>query len=94
VKKITYYIKQGPTDLFSIDPESGKIKTTKGLDFETENQYILIIGTEENNSTRAGSTTKVTIDVEVIWKQFHCSPEKLWIFISGIVLYMVQECYI
>ncbi|KAK7603537.1 hypothetical protein V9T40_003536 [Parthenolecanium corni] len=64
VKKVTYVIKQGPTDLFSINPTTGVIKTIRGLDYEKEPQHILIIGTEENTSNLPGATTKVVINVE------------------------------
>ncbi|XP_073993428.1 cadherin 99C isoform X1 [Rhodnius prolixus] len=63
-KRVTYYIKQGPTDLFKIDPKTGEIRTLKGLDYETESQYVLIIGTLENNTTKPGSTTKVVVNVQ------------------------------
>ncbi|XP_076395319.1 cadherin 99C isoform X2 [Megachile rotundata] len=63
-KQITYMIKQGDTELFSIDPKTGVIKTIRGLDYERENQHILIIGTVENTSDLPGSTTKVVVNVQ------------------------------
>lgn len=65
MKEITYIIKQGNTDMFSIDRKTGVVKTIRGLDYERENMYILIIGTEENNSILDGSTTQVVVNVEV-----------------------------
>lgn len=64
VKKITYVIHQGPTDLFRIDENSGAVYTIRGLDFEKESQHILTIGTLENMSNQEGSTTKVIVNVE------------------------------
>jgi protocadherin-15 len=64
-KSITYVIKQGPPDLFKIDKKTGEIKTARGLDYESENQYTLVVGTEENPSLRPGATTKVVVMVEV-----------------------------
>ncbi|XP_039297705.1 cadherin-99C isoform X1 [Nilaparvata lugens] len=64
VKQVTYIIKQGPTDLFSIDAKTGVIRTVRGLDFERESQHILIVGTLENDGDKPGSTTKVIISVE------------------------------
>lgn len=58
-------IKQGDTDLFSIDPKTGVIKTIRGLDYERDSQHILIIGTLENISDLPGSTTRVVINVQV-----------------------------
>lgn len=52
--------------MFRIDPKTGIIKTIRGLDYEKENQYILIIGTVENTSNLLGSTTKVVINVQVL----------------------------
>ncbi|KAK2588635.1 hypothetical protein KPH14_006402 [Odynerus spinipes] len=63
-KQITYMIKQGDTELFSIDPKSGVIKTIRGLDYERESQHILIIGTVENTSDHPGSTTRVVVNVQ------------------------------
>lgn len=65
IKKITYVIHQGPTDLFRIEESTGAIFTTRGLDYEKENQHTLIIGTLENMSSEEGSTTKVVVNVEV-----------------------------
>lgn len=65
MKRVTYVIQQGPTDLFRIEESTGSIFTTRGLDYEKENQHILIIGTLENMSNEKGSTTKVIINVEV-----------------------------
>lgn len=64
-QRITYTIKQGPTDLFSIDPRTGVIRTLRGLDFEKENQHILVVGTVENTSPLPGATTRVIVNVEV-----------------------------
>lgn len=72
-------MRQGPSEFFSVDPKSGKVKTIKGLDYETESQHTLIIGTEENNSTKPGATTKVIIHVEVsktIWEVLWPSQEQ------------------
>ncbi|XP_029661885.1 cadherin-99C isoform X1 [Formica exsecta] len=63
-KQITYMIKQGDTELFSIDPKTGVIKTIRGLDYESQNQHVLIIGTEENTSDLPGSTTRVVVNVQ------------------------------
>ncbi|XP_030756707.1 cadherin-99C [Sitophilus oryzae] len=64
IKKITYVIHQGPTDLFRIDEKTGAIYTTRGLDFEKDDRHVLIIGTLENMSNEKNSTTKVIVDVE------------------------------
>lgn len=64
IKKITYVIVRGATDLFRIDESSGAIYTIRGLDYERDTQHTLIIGTLENMSNEKGSTTKVIINVE------------------------------
>ncbi|CAH0392596.1 unnamed protein product [Bemisia tabaci] len=63
-KRVTYVIKQGPTEFFSIDPKTGIIRTTRGLDYERENQHILIVGTMENSGNTPGATTRVIVNVE------------------------------
>lgn len=60
-KRITYYIKQGPFDKFTINPVTGDLYTTQGLDYERDSKHILIIGTEENDSGNMGSTTTVSV---------------------------------
>lgn len=61
---ITYIIRQGPSELFRIEPKTGTIYTTRGLDFERENQHTLIIGTLENPTNEKGATTRVVINIE------------------------------
>lgn len=63
IKKITYVMKQGPTELFSVDPHDGIIRTLRGLDYESEPEYDLVIGTLENNTTHKGATTTVRVRV-------------------------------
>lgn len=58
-------MRQGPTDLFAVDANTGVVRTLKGLDYETENQFTITIGTLENPSNRPGATTKVIINVQV-----------------------------
>lgn len=61
---VTYLIRDGTdSNLFSIDPMTGVIKTVKGLDFEKRNQYKLIVGTVENDSDDPRATCSVTISV-------------------------------
>lgn len=67
-------IKQGDTELFSIDPKTGIIKTIRGLDYESQNQHVLIIGTEENTSDLPGSTTRVVINVQVFFTNKKSDP--------------------
>jgi len=58
-------IKEGDTKLFRIDPKTGVIQTIRGLNYENQNQHVLIVGTKENTSDLPGSTTRVVINVEV-----------------------------
>lgn len=64
VKRVTYVIKQGPSDLFTIDPNTGMVRTLRGLDYEKDSQHTLIIGTLENPNQTPGATTKVIVNVE------------------------------
>lgn len=61
---ITYIIRDGDSTLFSVDPVSGIIKTTRGLDYEKRNSYSLVIGTIENNSNDPSATCVVRINVQ------------------------------
>lgn len=65
MKVVTYTIRQGPIELFAIDPQTGVIKTIRGLDYEKENQHTLLIGTVENQSNDPGAITRVIVQVEV-----------------------------
>ena len=65
MKRINYEIREGAQDLFQIDEKTGEIfTTTKGLDYESDNLYVLIVGTIENKGTKSGDFTKVMIKVE------------------------------
>lgn len=78
-------IKQGDTELFSIDPKTGVIKTVRGLDYEKDSQHVLIIGTVENTSDLPGSTTRVVINVQVLFNNL--KPSSLLRIMSVIKTY-------
>lgn len=63
-QQITYVLRQGPTDLFTIDPQTGVIRTTRGLDFESAQEHNLVVATMENPSTEPGAEARVHIKVE------------------------------
>ena len=44
---ITYRIMEGDVTKFSVNPETGEVKTLQGLDYERTKEHELIIGTEE-----------------------------------------------
>jgi hypothetical protein len=44
---ITYRLVTGDLDKFSVDPETGAVRTIRGLDYEREMHHELVIGTEE-----------------------------------------------
>ncbi|KAG5670886.1 hypothetical protein PVAND_001118 [Polypedilum vanderplanki] len=62
--EITYVFKNGPSELFKIDPKSGVIKTIKGLDYEEEKIIEIIVGTAENPGRSSGDIIKVKVIVE------------------------------
>lgn len=80
IKKITYVIHQGPTDLFRIEENTGVIYTIRGLDYEKESQHTLIIGTLENMSNDKDSTTRVIVNVEVLLLQYNICDFILFCF--------------
>lgn len=65
---VTYRIIQGDLDKFKINPQTGVIRTTRGLDYERQNTFTLIVGTEESRLSglddSPGTTAKVEITVE------------------------------
>ena len=48
---VTYEIVSGDQNLFKINPETGEIKTIKGLDYEQQRMHFLTISTEEARGT-------------------------------------------
>lgn len=47
VAQITYVLKSGDSNLFQVDPQTGVVSTTRGLDFEEARNHTLLIGTIE-----------------------------------------------
>lgn len=62
--EITYVFKNGPSELFKIDPKTGVIKTVKGLDYEEEKVFEITVGTAENPGRAPGDILKVRVVVE------------------------------
>ncbi|KAK7080227.1 hypothetical protein SK128_015764 [Halocaridina rubra] len=64
--KITYVIVNGNSQLFSIDPSSGRISTVLGLDYEEESSHTVVVGMLENSSGSPQATCSVLVTVEDI----------------------------
>lgn len=62
--QITYYIKDGPTELFKVDPKTGQLKTVRALDYEKDKSHLLIIGTRENQGDSTGDFIRVKVEVD------------------------------
>ena len=63
---ITYSIINGDLDKFTIDPKSGVVRTIRGLDYERERSFTLMIGTEEEKiSGKAVPSSTCRIDITV-----------------------------
>nr|XP_043067788.1 cadherin-99C isoform X1 [Drosophila bipectinata] len=62
--EITYVLRKGNAELFKVAPKSGEVRTVKGLDYETQKQHQLIIGTIENDGNGPGDTVQLVVDVE------------------------------
>lgn len=62
--EITYVFKNGPSDLFKIDPKTGVIKTVKGLDYEEDKELEITVGTAENPGRAVGDIIKIRVLVE------------------------------
>ncbi|XP_068204162.1 cadherin-99C-like [Palaemon carinicauda] len=64
IPEITYVLVSGNSQLFSVDPESGRVTTTRGLDYEVESQHTIIVGTLENQDGSPQATCSVLVTVE------------------------------
>ncbi|KAL5285532.1 hypothetical protein ACFFRR_007314 [Megaselia abdita] len=64
IKDITYTLRKGSKDFFMITPNTGEIKTIRGLDFEKQQRYELIVGTIQNDGEDPGDFLSVTIHVD------------------------------
>ncbi|XP_066951958.1 cadherin-99C isoform X2 [Macrobrachium rosenbergii] len=64
IPEITYVLVNGSSLLFNIDPESGRVTTARGLDYEVQSQHTIVIGTLENPSGGPQATCSVLVTVE------------------------------
>ncbi|TRY81062.1 hypothetical protein TCAL_04540 [Tigriopus californicus] len=62
---VTYRLVQGDLDKFKIHPKSGVIRTTRGLDFERQSTFTLIVGTEESRLSGLDNLPGVTAEVQI-----------------------------
>lgn len=61
---ITYVMVNGDSQLFSVEPQTGHITTTRGLDYEVSPRHTIIVGTRENSEGGPQSTCSVLVAVE------------------------------
>ncbi|XP_002037260.2 cadherin-99C [Drosophila sechellia] len=62
--EITYVLRKGNAELFKVSEKSGEVRTIKGLDYESQKQHQLTIGTIENDGNGPGDTILLVVDVE------------------------------
>ncbi|KAH8247888.1 hypothetical protein KR038_011371 [Drosophila bunnanda] len=62
--EITYVLRKGNAELFKVTPKTGEVRTVKGLDYETQKQHELTIGTIENDGNSPGDTVQLVVEVE------------------------------
>lgn len=62
--EITYVLVNGNAQLFSVEPGSGRITTTRGLDYEEASRYTIVVGTLENPEGGTQATCSVLVTVE------------------------------
>ena len=62
---VTYEIISGDRNLFKIDPNSGEIRTLKGLDYETQKIHFLTISTEEARGVFSLEQTSCVVEINV-----------------------------
>ncbi|KAK4317592.1 hypothetical protein Pmani_011328 [Petrolisthes manimaculis] len=63
VPAITYVMVNGDSQLFSVEPQTGLISTTRGLDYEVASRHTIVVGTQENEGGPQ-STCSVLVTVE------------------------------
>ncbi|GAB0100467.1 Cadherin-99C [Sergentomyia squamirostris] len=64
IPEITYHLRQGPSELFRVDPKTGQVKTIRGLDYEKEKSHELVIGTLENKGSEPGDFVRIYVTVD------------------------------
>lgn len=72
VAQITYVLKSGDSNLFQVDPQTGVVSTTRGLDFEEARGYTLLIGTIENQENDLIELSNALISGQLIEKSPIC----------------------
>ena len=65
IQTITYEIVSGDQTLFSIDPESGELRTLKGLDFEQQKIHFLTVSTVEARQVQGQPSSSCQIEISV-----------------------------
>lgn len=63
VPEINYVIRKGDTERFSINANTGQIRTAMPLDYEKQQHYELIVGTLENDGNEIGDIVNVRVQV-------------------------------
>ena len=64
--KVTYILKQGDADKFSVDPLTGVVRTKRPLDYERQSRHVLVIGTQENSDANDPmAITTLVVNVQV-----------------------------
>lgn len=64
IKQITYFLRDGRSDLFKVDAKTGDVKTIRNLDYEEDKSHQLIIGTIENPGSESGDFVRLMVMVE------------------------------
>ena len=62
-RKLNKYLRSQSSRSFTINANSGQITTVQALDYETQNQYLLIVEAADGAIDRRSSTVTVTIQV-------------------------------
>ena len=60
---ITYRLVAGDLDKFAVHPETGVVRTLRGLDFERSQHYEIIVGTEEGRMLGKHTLRRITVHI-------------------------------
>ena len=66
---ITYRLVAGDLDKFAVHPETGVVRTLRGLDFERSQHYQLVVGTEEGRMLGKGTSLRELADTDFAFVQ-------------------------
>ena len=82
---ITYRLVAGDLDKFAVHPETGVVRTLRGLDFERSQHYQLVVGTEEGRMLGKGTSLTQVHSIQIVTNL----PNSL----SSLLNFLIVDCF-